>query len=115
MKFQKIDGKPDWFGFIPPEYYKICNDDSYSQVAGQVHFLKKFYERDSFYSDNVIRIKYKDLCFNTNRIMLEIMDRFNKITGRKLTRINANNIKMLYKSYNMQDRNSFIKPLRAYT
>ena len=58
-------GNPDtWWSTYPPEYDVLRDQPYMEQIAGQVHYLRRFYNRQmkALHGDNVVRITYRDLC-----------------------------------------------------
>lgn len=53
-----------WWSYVPIEYDAIKDLNYWEQIAGQIHFLKRFYDTETgkLESDDVIRVRYPDLC-----------------------------------------------------
>ncbi len=53
-----------WWSYVPPEYPLLKDLDEWEQVAGQVHYLARFYERElaRVSTGAVVRIRYEELC-----------------------------------------------------
>ncbi|MDR9418108.1 sulfotransferase [Gracilimonas sp.] len=83
VKFYDDPGK--WWSYVPPEYDEIKDLAAYPQIAGQLHYLKKFYYqelnklRDSH--DNQLFIHYDELCGKPaaflDRLKQKVQDLYN--------------------------------------
>ena len=54
-----------WWSYVPPEYNKIKDANAYRQIAGQIHYLKKYYRQSLLkpeIKDSSILVNYSDLC-----------------------------------------------------
>jgi LPS sulfotransferase NodH len=54
-----------WWSYVPPDYEKVIHKDYWTQIAGQVHYLKRYYNRafSAFAVPNrVLRVKFAELC-----------------------------------------------------
>jgi hypothetical protein len=53
-----------WWSYVPPEYPLLKDLDEWDQVAGQVHYLERFYDRAlaEVGDTAVVRIAYEELC-----------------------------------------------------
>jgi hypothetical protein len=53
-----------WWSYVPPEYPRLKDLDESEQIAGQVHYLTKLYERRLAEVDPacVVRLSYETMC-----------------------------------------------------
>jgi hypothetical protein len=53
-----------WWSYVPPEYPRLKDLDEWDQIAGQVHYLTKLYERQLAAVDAacVVRLSYDAMC-----------------------------------------------------
>ena len=53
-----------WWSYVPVEYEQLKDLDAWEQVAGQVHYLGAYYDRElsALGVDAAIRVTYEDLC-----------------------------------------------------
>jgi len=70
-KFYRDDR--NWWSIAPPEYPQLKDLDTYEQIAGQIYYLNKHYDRISE-EVGTINIPYYDLCWQTNSIINYITD-----------------------------------------
>ncbi|HGY55693.1 MAG TPA: hypothetical protein ENK44_08335 [Caldithrix abyssi] len=61
-----------WWSYMPVEYEKIKNLDYWRQIAGQVYYLRRYYNRISSSLPNVITIEYKELTANPGAVLAAI-------------------------------------------
>lgn len=63
-----------WWSYAPVEYNKIKDLNYYEQIAGQVYYLRQYYENEITFSrlNNVIKVEYADLCANPQRSLARI-------------------------------------------
>ena len=66
-----------WWSYAPPEVLELTEKDYWHQIAGQIHYLNKFYyqEMDKMDESFVIRVKYDDLCQNPASVLDEVRKR----------------------------------------
>jgi len=65
-----------WWSYQPPEYHQIKDLDYWSQIAGQIHYLKKFYleEMGKLPEKNRMHLSYREMCENPARVIQRIRD-----------------------------------------
>ena len=52
-----------WWSYVPLEYDRLAGLDEWHQVAGQVHYLSRLYERElGGLGETGIRVRYEELC-----------------------------------------------------
>lgn len=83
IKFYGDPGK--WWSYVPPEYDKIKDLDPYPQIAGQLHYLKKFYYQElnklSESKDNKLFIHYDELCANPSNFLKSLTQKIQDLYG----------------------------------
>jgi len=57
------DDPRQWWSYVPVEYPLLKDQDEWDQVAGQVHYLRRYLERelDAVGEDAVVRVTYEQL------------------------------------------------------
>lgn len=67
-----------WWSIIPLEYNELKNIPYMKQIAGQVFYLRKFYNESiqKLNGENIIKITYEDLCHNPGKVIDMIKDHF---------------------------------------
>jgi LPS sulfotransferase NodH len=66
-----------WWSYVPPDYEKVINEDHWTQIAGQVHYLKRYYSRNfSRFPEpqRVVHVKFSDLCNNPRGVISRVQD-----------------------------------------
>lgn len=90
QKFYGDAGK--WWSYVPPEYNKIKDLDAYPQIAGQLHYLKKFYyqELNKIISgrDNKLFIHYENLCANPTAFLNKLVQKVHHLYDYKFDKTN---------------------------
>ncbi len=65
-----------WWSNIPLEYNELKDLDYYQQIAGQVVYLGRFYDREtqqlSKLFNNVVEVNYREMCFGPAAILNRI-------------------------------------------
>lgn len=74
-----------WWGAWPPEYPKIKDLPYMEQIAGQVYYLKKFYDEQirSINANNLVCLRLEDLCIDPLFELKKIELACNKICDNK--------------------------------
>lgn len=64
-----------WWSVCPPEYPKLKDLSCMEQIAGQIYYLRKLYERHMAAVDarNFVRVQYADLCHSPAEVLQEII------------------------------------------
>ncbi|RXK03735.1 hypothetical protein CRV02_00650 [Arcobacter sp. CECT 8989] len=94
LKARQINNKNinDWWSSYPLEndYIKIKNMDPFTQIAGQIFFLKRHFFKllDNIPEDRLIIISYEKLCSDPYNTLNSIITKINKINENKLSIIN---------------------------
>lgn len=71
-----------WWSYVPPEYNKIKETNAYRQIAGQIHYLKKYYRERLLkpeIKDSSIMVNYSDLCNEPRAFLKRVIDRSYKL------------------------------------
>jgi hypothetical protein len=69
-----------WWSYMPPDYDKIKDLDYWEQIAGQIFYLKKFYNKTIKENNkNVITVTYKELCYSPETLAKKIQNRCAKL------------------------------------
>lgn len=72
-----------WWSYQPPEYNKIKDLDYWSQIAGQIHYLKNFYLREMkmLPEKSQLQISYKEMCERPQVVIDKIIEKCGKHDG----------------------------------
>lgn len=84
---KKYYGDPTiWWSYVPPQIDRIKDQDYWTQIAGQVHFLNKFYNNQlsEIDNDHIVRVSYKDLCSDPGAVIDQIRNKYTKLTGEEI-------------------------------
>ncbi len=73
-----------WWSYTPPEYDLLKDKAYWEQIAGQIYFLKRFYDRQiaEHQLGNVLRVHYRDLCQQPAQVLAEL-DRLSRQLYRR--------------------------------
>jgi LPS sulfotransferase NodH len=71
------DDPSAWWSYIPPEYPLLKDRDPWEQVAGQVHYLSRFYERalQEVGEDAVVRVTYEQVARDPASVLATVSER----------------------------------------
>ncbi|HHP7241115.1 MAG TPA: sulfotransferase [Cyclobacteriaceae bacterium] len=65
-----------WWSTIPLEYNDLKNLNPYKQIAGQVYYLKKFYNHQyDIFSHHILKVHYDNLIKNPNDVIDSVIER----------------------------------------
>lgn len=80
------DDPNTWWSYVPPEYEKIIEEDYWTQIAGQVFYLQKFYDEEltRFHSDHVVQTTYKELCQTPHTVLEKVIQSYEAICSEQL-------------------------------
>lgn len=82
---QKYYDDPNkWWSYVPPEYEKIIEKDYWHQIAGQIHYLKKFYYQELHKlrdSGSGLKITYEELSEDPASILVTIQQKISSLYG----------------------------------
>lgn len=107
----------NWWSYAPPEINKIKGLSYMEQIAGQVFYLKEFYEKQLNENENVIKIHYADLCKDPQKVLLTIQRKCKDLFDYDLE-INDQNLpeSFVYKQYNnnQEEKETFQTLINKY-
>lgn len=71
------DDPQAWWSYIPPEYPLLKDRDHWEQIAGQVHYLARFYDRAlaEVGEDAVVRVTYEQLARDPSSVLAAVAER----------------------------------------
>jgi LPS sulfotransferase NodH len=79
------DNLLEWWSTKPPQYRELKDKNVYEQIAGQVFYLRKYYDNlEKQNPKRIIGIEYKELCKNPNLVFEEIISSISDITGYEM-------------------------------
>lgn len=72
-----------WWSYVPVEYPLLKDRDYWEQIAGQVHYLSRFYERalTEVGEANVVRVQYEELCRDPSAVLDAVATRVSSTYG----------------------------------
>jgi hypothetical protein len=75
-----------WWSYTPVEYEELAGLDYWEQIAGQVHYLSRFYDRalEEAGLDVVVRTTYADLCRRPRDVLEAVGERSLEAHGREI-------------------------------
>jgi len=75
-----------WWSYAPVEYNKLKNLQYMEQIAGQIYYLKKFYNDQikSLDGQSVLKVRYESLCKNPRKILKDISEKSKRKYGYEL-------------------------------
>jgi hypothetical protein len=80
------DDPRSWWSYVPLEYDQLAGLDEWEQVAGQVHYLSRMYDRElATLGDAGIRVRYEDLCADPATVLDEVSTRCARLYGHEIT------------------------------
>lgn len=90
-----------WWSYQPPEYNELKNENYQTQIAGQVHFLKKYYTREMEDLDdkNKLRITYNELCKAPELIIKKIINTCEKNWNYQFNMMNTPPAEFPFRTY----------------
>jgi LPS sulfotransferase NodH len=67
----------DWWSYVPVEYPSLKDLDHWQQIAGQVHYLSAYLDRElaAVGTDAVVRLDYRSLCDDPGGALKQVSDR----------------------------------------
>jgi hypothetical protein len=79
-----------WWSYMPVEYDKIKDLDYWQQIAGQVYYLKRYYDKEISSSNlnNVVQVEYGDLAANPQTVLEMIKEKSEQLYGYSIQIIN---------------------------
>ena len=70
-----------WWSYMPIEYEQIKDLDYWQQIAGQVFYLRSYYDRMSRELPNVLTVAYRDLTDRPLQVLQSINDKLQELYG----------------------------------
>ncbi len=72
-----------WWSYVPVEYPLLKDRDYWEQIAGQVHYLTRFYERalDEVGEAGVVNVAYEELCRDPGSVLEGVAERAASVYG----------------------------------
>jgi LPS sulfotransferase NodH len=66
-----------WWSYVPVEYPLLKDRDPFEQIAGQAHYLARFYERafTELGEESVVRVSYARLCRDPASVLAAVQER----------------------------------------
>ena len=61
-----------WWSYMPKEYNQIKDLNYMNQIAGQVYYLKKYYDAETDRLSNVVKVTYAELANNPKNVLNRI-------------------------------------------
>lgn len=76
-----------WWSYVPVEYPQLAGRDYMEQIAGQVHYLARFYERAlaELGSAGFVRVAYEQMCSDPSAVLDSVAARVSSSYGYELT------------------------------
>jgi hypothetical protein len=80
------DDPRTWWSYVPVEYPLLRDRDEWEQVAGQVHYLARFYARAfaDVGQDAVVRVTYERLCRDPASVLAAVQERAEDAYGYRI-------------------------------
>jgi LPS sulfotransferase NodH len=74
---KNYDDPRAWWSYIPPEYPLLKDRDEWEQIAGQIHYLGRFYDRAlaEVGEDAVVRVTYERLTRDPASVLAAVSER----------------------------------------
>jgi LPS sulfotransferase NodH len=74
-----------WWSYVPPEYPELEGLDAPGQIAGQVHYLGRFYDRAlAEVAGTSVRIRYEELCASPAAVLDAVGDTIERAHGVRI-------------------------------
>jgi LPS sulfotransferase NodH len=71
------DDASAWWSYVPPEYEKVIDAEPRRQIAGQIHYLRKFWDEETDHPevrDRVLEVEYEAVCRNPRGILERVRE-----------------------------------------
>jgi LPS sulfotransferase NodH len=80
------DDPATWWSYVPVEYPLLKDRDPFAQIAGQVHYLARFYERAfaELGEESVVRVTYERLCRDPASVLAAVQERVEGAFGYRI-------------------------------
>jgi hypothetical protein len=74
-----------WWSYVPPEYFELEGRGYAEQIAGQVHYLGKFYDRAlAEVGGPSVKVRYEDLCASPASALDAVMGEIERAYGHRI-------------------------------
>ena len=106
-----------WWSYTPVEYPQLKNLDPRDQIAGQIYFLKRGYNRQIKEAglNNVVRIRYRDLCENPQSFLEQVRQMSLELYGADIPVKNQPPQQFTFRSYlDSEEKADFARRLAAF-
>lgn len=84
---RKYYSDPDaWWSYVPVEYPLLKDRDHWEQIAGQVHYLGAYYDRElaAVGADAAVRVSYEELCGDPAEVLRRVSSRAAETYGGEI-------------------------------
>ncbi len=92
-----------WWSYAPPEINELLDLGATDQIAGQIHFLNRFFgegvEKLSNVFGNAIQVHYEELCKNTSTALEQIKEKINLAYPGSVQYTELPQDKLVFKTY----------------
>ena len=93
-----------WWSYMPIEYEQIKDLDYWQQIAGQVYFLRRYYDRKSRELPNVLTVDYRQMAEHPSSVLDAINAKLQELFGVSIPRTGTPPERFPFRTY--QDRTS---------
>jgi hypothetical protein len=74
-----------WWSYVPPEYFELEGRGYAEQIAGQVHYLGRFYDRAlAEVGGTSVRVRYEDLCARPASALEAVVGEIERTYGHRI-------------------------------
>lgn len=79
------DDLRSWWSYVPLEYDRLEGLDHWQQIAGQVHYLERLYDRElAAIGDRAVRTTYDEMCADPRGLLEKISARSASLYGMEI-------------------------------
>lgn len=100
-----------WWSYQPLEYESIKDQDYWTQIAGQIYYLQRFYKREMerLPARNHLSVTYKEMCMNPGAVIEKIQEKCKLHEKFDLPVVNQPPEQFPYRQYNdsTEEKNIF--------
>lgn len=67
-----FDDPATWWSYVPPAYERVIDTEPEMQIAGQIHYLRSFWDEEAAHPDvrdHVLDVEYEFLCRNPESVL----------------------------------------------
>jgi len=95
----------NWWSYLPPDYEKIINLDYWNQIAGQIYYLKKYYDSsiEKLDDDVVLKVSYKTISENPNEFLKLVQSKLKSLYDYNIDIVQSADGKLAFSSYENED------------